>query len=591
MNILFLSPVRDTWGRAETWMTRLASGLQLRGDSCAILADARSPWPGVCRDEKLEWIPCPVSRPIPVAWPRLHSIFRDRKPDAVIVHGFQTARLARAAGPGVALLLKLSASADLTESLADRLTFRYGVDRVLVDSYAVRDHYRRYPWVPPGKIVAVHTGIPVSGEFPDPGRRRIARNRLGLSDSILAVGVAANLIARSRVMDALEAFARAGLGEQARLIILGEGPMRAELERRSASRGLSAPVLFTGWREDASELMWGLDLYLHTSHEEGLPRAMLEAMSCGGCAIAGRSGGASEVLRDGVDGFLVPPGDLERYAERLRETAADSDLRARMGRAAAQRIREEFTLEAMVRRAHDALAEIIERRQLLRRRHAPVSGSDGWNWIRAPGFDPDEVCPSGVEVHRRLLREETAVPGWARWRPVRAVRLFRRAQRLALLDTAAVPHLAAGWRKTGAGRRESLLITSRESKWIRASDWLLAHNRDHAARRLFLTELAIWLGRRHAAGVVPRGLTADTLLIREADGDWKFILADVESCVLRWKPTLRTLADQWVEFMHSIEPYVSRADLLRFAAEYRDVRHLHRATLRRLIQKMDQEKR
>lgn len=584
MNCLFLSPALSGWGRAETWMRDLAAGLQARGDSCAILADRRSRWPEACRAARIEFIPFPARSGLPLRNAlRLARIFRDRRPDAVIARGFHGARLARGAGPGVAVLLKLPGLRDLTDRWIDRLTFRYGVDRVLVDSYAVRDHFRRFPWVPVGKICAVHAGIPLRGSHPDPARRAAARRALEIPDGAVAIGVAAQLRARYRVMDAIEVFARADLGSGSRLLIFGEGPMLAELKRRAAARGVADRVLFAGWREDAAELMWGLDVYLHTGAEEGLPRALLEAMSAGVCVVAGRAGGAAEILRDGEDGLLAPAGDLPALAARLREAVADPEARARMGRASAERARGEFSVETMTRRVRETLEQTIAHRRLLHRWARSTRTPDGWHWLARPDFDARSGVPEAGSG--------SSGPGVTRTPGGNARRRFRLAHRLALLDTETHPHLAAGWRRTGFGRRETVLVLGPLAGTMSAADWLAAHGADRALRRRFLSSVAVWLGRRHAAGIVPHGLDLSTLLVRETDGDWHFILGDASRCALRWKPGMRELAAQMDGLLRSLEPAVSRADLLRFAADYRRVRHLHRFLLRRLIGRLDRPER
>lgn len=561
-------------------MHDLAAGLRARGDSCAVLADRRSRWPDACRKAGLEFIPFSSRSGLPLRNAlRMAGIFRAWRPDAVITRGFHGARLARGAGHGVAVLLKLPALRDLTDRFIDRLTFRYGVDRVLVDSYAVRDHFRRFPWVPVGKICAVHAGIPVRGPYPDAARRAMARSSLGLSDRVVAVGVAAQLRARYRVMDAIEIFARTDPGPECRLLVFGEGPMLVELKRRAATRGLADRVLFTGWREDAAELMWGLDAYLHTGAEEGLPRAMLEAMSAGVCVVAGRAGGAAEILRDGEDGLLAPAGDLAALANRLREAVADPEARTRMGRAAAARVRDEFSIETMTDRVRETIEQTIAHRRLLHRWARSTRTPDGWHWLARPEFDVRPGTPGTAGAPAGQGVE------WVRGNGVR--RRFRLAHRLALLDTETHPHLAAGWRQTGFGRRETVLVLGPLAGTISAADWLTAHGGDPALRRRFLNSFAIWLGRRHAAGIVPHGLDLSTLLVRETDGDWHFILGDVSRCVLRWKPGMKELAAQMDGLLRSLEPAVSRADLLRFAADYRRVRHLHRVLLRRLIGRLD----
>jgi hypothetical protein len=306
---------------------------------------------------------------------------------------------------------------------------------------------------------------------------------------------------------------------------------------------------------------------------------MLEAMAAGVCVVAGRAGGAAEILRDGVDGFLAPAGDLAAHAARLRDVMTDPALRARTGCAAAIRIRAEFSLEAMAGRVHDALEQTIAHRRPLRRRTRSMRTPDGWHWIARPGFDVGSCSPDPTLAPRSDVAECFRMPG--------SRRRFRLAHRLALLDTETRPHLAAGWRRKGFGRRETVLALGPLVGAVSAADWLARHGGDLALRRRFLNSFAVWLGRRHAAGIVPHGLDLATLLVRETDGDWHFILGDVSRCVLRWKPGMKELAIQMDGLLRSLEPAVSRADLLRFAVDYGRVRHLHRVLLRRLIDRLD----
>ena len=104
-----------------------------------------------------------------------------------------------------------------------------------------------------------------------------------------------------------------------------------------------------------------MDVVLLTSRWEGLPIALLEAMAAGRPAVASRLPGTSEIIVDGVTGFLVPPGDVEGFAGSVRKLLGDRALREALGRAGRERVAREFslakTIEATAQVYADALAE------------------------------------------------------------------------------------------------------------------------------------------------------------------------------------------------------------------------------------------
>lgn len=143
---------------------------------------------------------------------------------------------------------------------------------------------------------------------------------------------------------------------------VGDGPARARLEARVVAKGLSRNVRFLGWREDARELMAASDVFLLTSLWEGLPRALVEAMKSGLPPACYAVDGVRDLIRDGLNGFSVRPGDWRTLAERVLSLVEDKTLRERMGREAAAAVGEEFDIDAMVRRQETLLTALLEGR-------------------------------------------------------------------------------------------------------------------------------------------------------------------------------------------------------------------------------------
>ncbi len=140
-------------------------------------------------------------------------------------------------------------------------------------------------------------------------------------------------LAQAKGFDVLmEALARASLGKAWELLIVGDGPLRARLERRAAELKLDENVHFLGWLENPYPVLASADIAVTASRWEGFGVAMLEAMALGVPQVGTDCpGGVAEVLDNGTYGVLVPPEDPIALGEALKRLGDDKDLRARMG--------------------------------------------------------------------------------------------------------------------------------------------------------------------------------------------------------------------------------------------------------------------
>jgi len=129
-------------------------------------------------------------------------------------------------------------------------------------------------------------------------------------------------------LDALILLRRRGVPFSA--VIVSDGPMRPQLERRSAEAGIQSVVEFTGHVPDTAVEMRRADVIVRPSFTEGMPLTMLEAMACGVCLVVSDIPGNRDVLLDGVNGLMVPAGDPSKLAEVLERTIQDPQLRTRL---------------------------------------------------------------------------------------------------------------------------------------------------------------------------------------------------------------------------------------------------------------------
>ena len=173
--------------------------------------------------------------------------------------------------------------------------------------------------------------------LPDLPARDELQQRFGLNGATIAF--AGRLTAQKSLGRALEAVASA---DGVQLVIAGEGPDRAPLESRVHELGLDERVRFLGAqpRERVVELFRAADATILSSTWENFPHTVVEALAAGTPVLAMEAGGVGEVVRDGVNGLLVPPGDTRALGEAVRRYFADAELRERLRAAAASSVAE-----------------------------------------------------------------------------------------------------------------------------------------------------------------------------------------------------------------------------------------------------------
>jgi glycosyltransferase involved in cell wall biosynthesis len=165
-----------------------------------------------------------------------------------------------------------------------------------------------------------------------PAIRHEVRESLGTpSDTVLVVTVA-NLRSEKGydvLLDAAHLAAQRHL--PLRFAAAGHGSMRAELVARAHELGLDDRFQFLGHRDDALRLIAAADVFVLASRQEGLPVALMEAMSVGAAIVATSVGGVPLVIDDGVNGVIVPPGDPKALTDALERVGGDPGLRDRLG--------------------------------------------------------------------------------------------------------------------------------------------------------------------------------------------------------------------------------------------------------------------
>jgi len=279
---------------------------------------------------------------------RLRRIIRQERPDIVHLHSRRGADLlggivARLAGVKTVLTRRVD---NPEPDFVARWKYRL-YDRVITISEGIRQVLLA-EGVPPDLLVCIRSAV-----SPDAYRAHCDpawfRQTFGLAGTETVLAVIAQLIPRKGHRVLLQALP--GVLEEfpgVRVIFFGQGPLEDKLRRQAREAGLVDRVIFAGFRTDLPQILPCLDLVVHPALMEGLGISLLQAAGAGVPIVAVNAGGMPEVVRDGINGLLVAPGDSAALAAAIRRLLSDRPLMQRMGQAGRMLVASEFSIDRMV---------------------------------------------------------------------------------------------------------------------------------------------------------------------------------------------------------------------------------------------------
>jgi glycosyltransferase involved in cell wall biosynthesis len=237
--------------------------------------------------------------------------------------------------------------------LANRWLFDRMADRVnavcdfSARSLAEKDGFRR------DRIEVIPNGIDVP-KYEAVTDVAAARCRLGLDPKRRYVACVARFHPVKDHHTLLHAFARVAASRpDSDLLLVGDGVLRPQLEALVQTLGLDGRVRFLGVRDDVADILQVVDVFALTSVSEAASITLLEAMGAGRPVVVTAVGGNPEIVRDGVDGLLVPRGDAEAIAEALLQVLGDAAYARTLGASGAARVREHYLLDRTVERYYE----------------------------------------------------------------------------------------------------------------------------------------------------------------------------------------------------------------------------------------------
>ncbi len=232
---------------------------------------------------------------------------------------------------------------------------------VTTNAEAVREFVHQDESCPLEKMVVIPSGIDTD-RF-QPLEIDDAKQRLGLRSQDPVVGI----VTRMRVRKGVEEFLNAMVAVRKRLpgvqvVIVGEVELDEDLRALTVAGGLSDDLHLLGRRSDMPEVLSAFDLFVLSSHDEGMSNAILEAMAMEKPVVATDVGGTGEVVGDGVTGRLVAPKVVEPLAAAIDDVLSSSERMVAMGKAGRIKVVENFSSRSMVRQMESLYERLLERR-------------------------------------------------------------------------------------------------------------------------------------------------------------------------------------------------------------------------------------
>jgi sugar transferase (PEP-CTERM/EpsH1 system associated) len=298
-------------------------------------------------------------------YPQLYRLFREQRP--AIVHTRNLAALEAvvpAWAAGAPVRIHGEHGRDMNDLDGSSIKYRwvrrlYGpwVRRFVALSRDLEEYLRDEVGINAGRIVRIHNGVDTVRFRPAEGPRApIAGCPFDAPEHWL-VGTVGRMQAVKDQVNLARAFALAvqtepGARRRLRLVMVGDGPQRAQAQRILADAGVADLGWFAGERDDVAEILRGLDCFVLSSLAEGISNTILEAMASGLSVVATRVGGNAELVEEGVTGTLVPTADSAALAHAVLRYFADPAIAKRHGDAGRMRAERMFGLDRMVADYH-----------------------------------------------------------------------------------------------------------------------------------------------------------------------------------------------------------------------------------------------
>ena len=310
-----------------------------------------------------------------IAFWKIYRLLKREKPDIVHTHTAKAGTLGRIASIFAGVPVKIHTfHGNIFQGYFNRFYVKLFIfiERALayfttfivaISEEQKREICQRYKIAKPNKVKVIPLGLELEKLFSIGSHNGLLRNELNIEDEVTMVGIIGRIVPVKNHKMFLAVIKRLSSNlsnkTKTKYLIVGDGEERNALEHRTRNLGLNGDVIFCGWREDLANVYSDLDIVALTSMNEGTPVSLIEALAAGRSVVATDVGGVADVVEDGVNGYLVPSGDVEGFSKRLAELIEDSQKRRRFGFKGREMVRGRFSKERLIEDVKNLYESVI----------------------------------------------------------------------------------------------------------------------------------------------------------------------------------------------------------------------------------------
>lgn len=311
-----------TWRGGEQQIAYLIDELRLRGIESVAIVKSKSNFETHCREKGIRFYSLPFQNSIDLfsSW-KLMRIARKEGASIVHIHSSKShsiATLATLFGLRAPMILSRRVDFELSDSWFSKWKYNHSsIKKIVCVSEAiakiVSPHLKN-----PQKCITVHSGVDIK-KFQLPVFENLLRREYKVSDDVVLIGNTSALAGHKdyfTFIDTLEILKKENLPIKG--FIIGKGPLEKDLKEYVDKKGMKNDIIFTGFRNNITQLLPSLDIFLITSTEEGLGTSVLDAFASRVPVVATAAGGIPEMVKDEVTGFLCQPKDVSMLATKIK---------------------------------------------------------------------------------------------------------------------------------------------------------------------------------------------------------------------------------------------------------------------------------
>lgn len=244
----------------------------------------------------------------------------------------------------------------------EKILARFTAKTIAVSNSVANDISARYNITVEDKLVVIPLGFELERFFEADKNKGKLRQELGLDKDVLLIGIVGRLVPvknHKMFLDAIKNIT-------AKIIIVGDGELRQELENYAEKLGIRDKVIFLGWRRDLENIYADLDVVCLTSLNEGTPVSLIEAMASGRPVVATDVGGAKDIVKDGINGRLVVSDDTDGFSAAVLDLLNNSNKRMIMGNNGREFARKNFNKKRLVEDTKNLYESLLKEKGILR---------------------------------------------------------------------------------------------------------------------------------------------------------------------------------------------------------------------------------